>query len=310
MRRNAQIIDISEQPEEAAETFVPKIVKDWWPSIDWTVTATLRQLGEPIHFGERSLARIGPHDYIGCGSWGCVYPLDTTDRWLVKVTTDPTEGPIVAHIMKHRELRNHRGIVYYGGLWQLDERVHLPSAEGDEMLDLPIYVILREYAAVWPHAWPWDEPHMDEMNEYEYFMSEATTSSLALLNIQDQMEYVRKSRLSQAVKERRLALLMPEWQEFEEEYLDNLEDLQNTLFGRAIADFLRIVYLEHSILMPDLHKDNIGIRVDDLRNINRALPKPGDWLSIIDPGHSRVPGAVIPTLSRHVMQNPIPVIHR
>jgi hypothetical protein len=305
MKRKVKIIDIAEAPIDSADSFIPTIARKWWPSIDWAVTATLRQLGEPMPFGVRSLAKIGPEDYIGCGTWGCVYPLDTTDRWVLKLTTDPTEGPIVAHIMKHRHLRTHPGIVYYGALWQLEDSISIRD-DDDEFVDLPIYIILREFTAVWPHAWPWNEEHETQMNEFSMALDNVLDNAYVLLDLRDELQELE----GKGKRTARYKALVGESAETEEDVLDALDDFQRTTFGSAIASFMRAMYLQHNILLGDVHFQNVGLRVDDLRNIDKGASVPGAYLSIIDPGHSQVEATTIPVLPRNVLQNPIPLLPR
>jgi len=74
---------------------------------------------------------------LGAGSWGVVYP--TRDpRFIVKVTADPTEGPIVSTIMSEPQLHNHTGIIHYFALRRLTDDVDFRGKT------FPVFVIIAE----------------------------------------------------------------------------------------------------------------------------------------------------------------------
>lgn len=82
---------------------------------------------------------------LGCGHYGCV--LESEDpRWVVKITRDPTEGPMVQRIMALRAAAGgtgrgpssrYDGIVFYRDIYQADKT----SFRGKTW---PVYVIVRE----------------------------------------------------------------------------------------------------------------------------------------------------------------------
>lgn len=91
---------------------------------------------------EAQLTAIGMDpelDPLGCGHYGCVFA--TMDpRWVIKITRDPTEGPIAAKVT---ELRNKReaqlqGIVLFKEIYKADETVEWRGKTW------PVYVTVRE----------------------------------------------------------------------------------------------------------------------------------------------------------------------
>lgn len=56
----------------------------------------------------------------GCGSFGCVFPLaDINERRVLKISTDPTEGPVVAAIMKTGLDKRLDGLARWFGVWRI-----------------------------------------------------------------------------------------------------------------------------------------------------------------------------------------------
>jgi len=57
---------------------------------------------------------------LGTGSWGVVYPL-VDERFVLKVTADPTEGPIISKILSEPQLHDHMAIIHYFALRKMSE---------------------------------------------------------------------------------------------------------------------------------------------------------------------------------------------
>lgn len=82
---------------------------------------------------------VSSFDALGCGHYGCVLP-HVDPHWVVKVTRDPTEGPIAAKVT---ELRNQgqaplRGIVLFKEIYKADEVIDWRGKKW------PVYVTVRE----------------------------------------------------------------------------------------------------------------------------------------------------------------------
>lgn len=105
---------------------------------------------------------------LGCGSFGCVYR--TSDpKWLVKISSDPTEGPLVAQIVQLRRDADKRknktgygpskaydGIVFFRNVYKAAKRVL-----NDDQKRVPVFVIVREDIT------PFDTPDVRQMPHYK-----------------------------------------------------------------------------------------------------------------------------------------------
>lgn len=134
--------------------------KKHWKKIDRVVSGKLQDLG--FEFDSVLGMVDAEHDYYGCGHWGCAYP--TMARgWVLKVTSDPIEGPIAWAIMQNEELRTHPGVVYILGVWRL---------KGSDMV-----AILREAVTpVDPYDLELDDHFVEALSNVQLMASEVNSS--------------------------------------------------------------------------------------------------------------------------------------
>jgi len=184
------------------------VVPQYWERIDDTVTARLAELGHKVKSPFSSaLHGVGPEAEIGAGKWGYVYKLNQTTagpRWALKLTEDPTEGPIAAFIMGNPLLHRMEGCVDFAGVWQLPER----STHGNI-----IYVIVREFlestsishisahllsevrkpAAVYNQGGSWDDMDAARQRTMELLLELAAYAPRAKAVVDFMVEYYRET---------------------------------------------------------------------------------------------------------------------
>jgi hypothetical protein len=78
------------------------------------------------------------------------------------------------------------------------------------------------------------------------------------------------------------------WAEVKAIWLYSLENLYETLWGSHIADFMVEIYDSLEVVMTDVTISNVGQRYHDLRDIDQDAELPGQYLSIMDPGNSKI----------------------
>jgi hypothetical protein len=215
-----------------------------------------------------AMKRIGVTDDkpLGCGYYGCVFKTDDP-KWVLKITRDPTEGPIVQHIMKYRmeeEGGDGRGpygtldgVVFYKDIYQAESI----QWRGKEW---PVYFIIRE--AIEPINW----------NLYH-----TTYNAPSLNNIPAQ--YVRRSlnalRHAKMYAMEFFTLKSKYRKELaKEKYFESLSDIMDAF--PEVADVLYTLY-DEDMIFQDVHMHNLGQSIIDWKDFRR----PGT-IVIHDLGHT------------------------
>jgi hypothetical protein len=199
---------------------------------------------------------------LGAGSWGVVYP--TRDpRFVVKVTADPTEGPIVATIMSEPQLHNHMGIIHYFALRQLPENITFRGKT------FPVFVIVAERLKDVGALRGWSKSREDEH------------LTRLLVKIKDVAGKLVHEKQKKRPSQRLIDIL-------DEQYLD----LVGQIHDGPISDFFfQFRDATDDGVLADVHLNNVGKRAVDWEAVtNGAVPLSGaDWHWVIsDPGHSSV----------------------
>ena len=199
---------------------------------------------------------------LGAGSWGVVYP--TRDpRFIVKVTADPTEGPIVSTIMSEPQLHNHMGIIHYFALRRLPEDVVFLGKT------FPVFVIIAERLK-----------DVGGLNSYG--------PGNVNLRLGQQMLRLQKTA-GVLVKEKNK-------KRKNQRIIDDLDDSYMELVGGIVDSVLADFFFQfrdatETGVLADVHLNNLGKRAVDWETVtNGAVPLSGsDWHWVIsDPGHSSV----------------------
>lgn len=258
---------------------------DWWDRIDDTVTHTLLTMGERLTF-ESALAGVSPLvDSLGCGSFGCVYPTNTPhNRWAVKISLDPFEGPLTNLVIQDPVLQYHPGVVYIPYMWQLPV-VH-PIKIDLETLEYKIWVILREEIAI-------TSPTPDSL---ELLLHNTRFDAEAVNLTVDDIE-------KGEAEERDLTFYL-------DAFLKKLDRIDDYEVGAALANFMALYWEQTSVALADIHGGNTGRRIHDLSDFGgHEHPEgvPSDYLVAFDIGASKVAPGKAPI---ELLRNPrrIPVI--
>lgn len=221
---------------------------------------------------------------LGCASFGCVFRIWThdvaedepghqaliTDR-VLKISTDPSEGPVIAAIMKTGEDKFQDGLVRWYGVWKIPEKIQ----EGPRGT---AWVIVRE--EVRPFDWMRDmkfsmfsrgHDFIDDLRDYNASARKAI----------DLKTPWKKDRAKEDA-----------WRA-----MGKLYNHEETYYvAQAIEELSR-----QGITLADVHHGNLGFRLHETEEqpIHQALwsdrvERPA--LLIFDPGHSEAPPTEIPDL--------------
>lgn len=266
------------------------VVRKHWKRIDKTVTRALDELGEER--GKSALHGVNVEkDLLGAGMWGVIYPTNSP-RWVVKVTADPTEGPIIAAIMDDPALRNHPAISYYAGLWRLPTKAkrdewHM-SGRGKSKRrskQYTTFVVLRE------NIDPTEVLEGEDVPEYQFDIKELLdgdyderSGEVIVRGLRDAADELNEAILEGDEEEE--AELNEELDEFLEELseFEETEWLSNFMWG-----------FRHLLggVLADVHSGNVGARTHNLDDLDlpknvRKTHQPGPEWILFDPGHSEV----------------------
>jgi hypothetical protein len=216
----------------------------------------------------------------GCGSFGCVFPLDDiNDRRVLKISADPTEGPVVAAIMKTGLDKRLAGLARWFGVW----RIPTPIQEGPRGTG---WVILRE------NVYPFDRegieferipPWLKDLGGYNLNRHKAIRLGLYDPEIGPQLNARTKNRAEQ-------------YDEEAQGHLGQLYNYEETYYvAEAIEELAR-----NDIVLADVHHGNLGFRKYDWDDEESQGTGTVFWydkkdrqsLLIFDPGHSSAPKGI------------------
>lgn len=257
-----------------------KVANDNWDLINEKVTDLFVDLAQntnwkPPYVFQEAFATVSPEDMLGCGYWGCVYPIDTDQRFVVKMTIDPTEGPFVSKLLDDDYLVNNQGIVRYLAVWELEEEFQY-RGKGHTL-----YVIVREEAdVIGSNQASQDDPRFCDM--------------LSLRKGQLRLGYLHlaaKAKVLQArLKEKHTRLRENMFDQAISQWYETVSALGDTPKGYALANFAMQMYEQHEVILADVHANNIGYRKHSLGDIDidSDLEASEKYFIITDPGHSFV----------------------
>lgn len=194
---------------------------------------------------------------LGCGHYGCVFPIEGSDK-VLKITTDATEGPVVQAIINTGLDKELDGLVKYYDVQQI------PGYEGRGARS-SAYAILRQ--GIVPLDLPgWENPRwMDALQAYNV----AARRELELKR--EHMVRMAREQAEQAIT------LLYRWNE--------------TYFVAEAIERLR----GEGIILADVHFRNLGVGPSSpVVRWQDGKQKPA--LLIFDPGHSQAPQTEVKVL--------------
>jgi hypothetical protein len=236
-------------------------------------------------YGDRILAATGGwvewDSPLGCGHFGCVWALANMDPGynsaetpfkytgrVLKISVDPTEGPVVAAIMKTGLDKQLDGLARWEGVWRIPAEIGTRAGRNTG------WVIIREEIRPFPmslffsaagHRW---NKHLHKYNEKIRKAIDLKT------------ERNREAARDEAMQE--------------VGYLGNYEETYYV--AEAIEALAR-----KGIILADIHTGNLGSRVNPtedqpLVNAYWSDKTERPALLIFDPGHSQAPPTEVPDL--------------
>lgn len=212
---------------------------------------------------------------LGCGAFGCVFQLWSQDvgfdrpdsqayplNRVLKISTDPTEGPVVSAIMKTGLDDQLAGLARWYGVWRVPEKIQKGRRS-------TAWIIVRE--AVKPFDW------MGHLRE-----TGTTFQWIGIL--QNYNIHAARERDLKRPWMKRMA------RENADRELVKLYDFPPTYYVAYAIEQLR----HRGILLADVHAANLGMRLEDTSNQEVQIVRWADGverpaLLIFDPGHSMAP---------------------
>jgi hypothetical protein len=230
-------------------------------------------------YGDRILSATGGwvdwEQPLGCGHFGCAWALANMDPGynspekpfqytgrVLKISVDPTEGPVVAAIMKTGLDKRLDGLARWEGVWRI------PADVGSRAGRDTAWVLIRE--------------------EIRPFMG---SRSLLLETLRNYNAKIRKA----------IDLKTP-WkkQAARDEARDAIGKLYSYEETYYVAEAIEALDRE-GITLADIHHGNLGFRVNPteeqpLTEVYWSDKKERPALLIFDPGHSEAPPTEVPDL--------------
>lgn len=205
---------------------------------------------------------------LGCGSYGCVFqlwgsnPIRPLDR-VLKISTDPTEGPVVSAIMKTGLDKRLNGLARWYGVWRIPEPIQKgPRGTG--------WVIVRE--------------EVKPFNYSEMFAGSRAGRNAWILELQKYNKYSRQSLAAKSERGRER-----NWEDAQSAVAGLYNDPGTYFIAEAVEALAR-----EKIVLADIHHGNLGTRIhptdnQELHTVWWDDQKERPPLLIFDPGHSSAP---------------------
>jgi hypothetical protein len=231
-----------------------------------TLWAKLQEFGYLDQF--REMFGIDPDTPLGHGCWGIVWETNDPCK-ILKVTLDPTEGPITAYMLKHGLDKSLQGVATVHNLWKLRETIADKELGRDygisdrypvvgENVDdvFPIYVILREN--IFPRGHPNGYYTVNRerwARDYEY--RESILAKNELIKFRDLASDLTK--LENMTRKERKEWELNNWTMSEaiKEIQDNMWNAIGEMSGHQptynIAIALEELWRDHDIILRDVH---------------------------------------------------------
>jgi hypothetical protein len=235
-------------------------------------------------YGDKILAATGGwvdwEQPLGCGHFGCAWALANEDPGynsaetpfqytgrVLKISVDPTEGPVIAAIMKTGLDKKLDGLVRWEGVWRIPSWIGTRAGR-----DTGWVIIREEIRPVNPSRFILGN---DPWNRYLEKYNAAIRKAIDLKTPYKKAEYRKEA----------------------EKAVRALGTFNETFYIAEAIDELA----DEGIVLADIHQGNLGSRV----NPTEDQPLREDYwhdqvqrptLLVFDPGHSEAPPTEVPDL--------------
>jgi len=205
---------------------------------------------------------------LGCGHYGCAFAFKS-GRWVLKITRDPTEGPMQAMVGKRQEVGDYgfEGFAIVRGVFRLEPNI---SFRGKTW---PVYAIVREEVTPFLDLW---SIHGRAMIEGAPRLSPNTDARLVARALSGLQSYQIESRRFVAFKTEHMKDMA----------LENMRNALNNISDGFpyVGQIMEVLEAEGTPLL-DVHAGNVGVRTQ------RGMTGDGgdDGLGMVvifDPGHT------------------------
>ena len=191
------------------------------------------------------------HPY-GCGAYGCAFPIPSRPELVLKVTTDPQEGPITQAIMETGYDKTMRGLARIENVWRVPHLAYDDLVTPPELYVNEIYLVLREnidpiadrYQQARGHDWDHISPVPEAHHALIVFSTEVRNLYDAQLNALQAPSPLYQQRLERTEVAVERALNMLKY------------DVSTRDIGRALNKLGA-----KGIYLADLHLGNLGFHL-------------------------------------------------
>jgi hypothetical protein len=226
---------------------------------------------------------------LGCGHYGCVF--ESESPWVVKITVDPNEGPMVRALADFAERETYAGEA--AGFVRVRSVTRILPDVGKGKTKRPVYVIVREDVAPLIAGTRGDfseetRNRYPSLPENVHLVDMRRLGSSQFWDLHSTLRGLRKYR--EVAEDRRLRRsrnrsVAPRYVDpgTEEERVDRACHLMIGPAGDALGNFLRALYYSKNVLLEDVHLGNVGWR------IHEGIAPWGEYqegLVVFDPGHT------------------------
>lgn len=229
--------------------------------IDAAIRKALSNTGASVRWG----------DSLGCGHFGCVFPITNGRPWILKITRDPTEGPMQTFVAQQQAEGEYgyEGFAYVKAVFRLSDDIDWRKKKW------PVYAILREeitpVSSVMPSYFDKSEKVLEKMSPRPPSVASIRRAFSRLTDYQ---------LASRAWYEAKRQSTKDRYETTMTEALHTIDDAFPYV-GQIMA-----ILQANGMPLQDVHAGNIGIRKHG--GLTDIDPESGiGEVVIFDPGHTQ-----------------------
>ena len=247
-----------ERKKLLAEALLPAVF-DNWAAIRNAAARSLKHKASAFLPPDPSMQTA-----LGSGWWGVVW--QTGDkRFVVKASMDATEGPYVSLAMKH--FRTDPGLAYYHRLWKLPERIWT-----DDFGYTNVWITVREevdFSKQWAKTSTKRKP-------------KPAKGYVKVFNALNELPECCQCLFWTRFGSRRGECPATEVKQAQRDMIELMDGLKGTP-ATYVAALVKKAWCEQGIMLGDIHYDNVGSRVHNMKPFGVKSHKKlvitdlGDW---------------------------------